>query len=62
MINIQQMLMNIMSNNKFMQNPRFKNGVEMFMNGDRNGALELAENIAKANGTTVEEMRKKLGV
>ena len=59
--NPQQFVENMMNNSQAMQNPMMKNAMEMFKNGDVQGLQQLTENVAKQRGTSIEEMRKKLG-
>lgn len=60
--NPQQFVQNLMNNNKVMQNPMMKNGVDMFNKGDVKGLQSLVNNIATQKGTTVDEVRKRLGI
>lgn len=59
--NPQQFVENMMNNSKAMQNPMMKNAMAMFKNGDVKGLQQLTENVAKQRGTSIDEMRKKLG-
>ena len=59
--NPQQFVENMMNNSQAMQNPMMKNAMAMFKNGDVKGLQQLTENVAKQKGTTIDEMRKKLG-
>ena len=59
--NPQQFVENMMNNSQAMQNPMMKNAMVMFKNGDVKGLQQLTENVAKQKGTTIDEMRKKLG-
>lgn len=60
--NPQQFIQNVMGNNQMMSNPMMKNAMEMYQKGDINGLQSLAQNIAKERGTSVEEIRKNLGI
>ena len=60
--NPQQFVQNMMQNNQVMQNPMMKNGFDMFQKGDSQGLQQLAENIARQKGTTLDEVRKQLGI
>ena len=59
--NPQQFVENMMNNSQAMQNPMMKNAMAMFKNGDVKGLQQLTENVAKQRGTSIDEMRKKLG-
>ena len=59
--NPQQFVENMMNNSQAMQNPMMKNAMVMFKNGDVKGLQQLTENVAKQRGTSIDEMRKKLG-
>ena len=60
--NPQQFVENMMNNSKAMQNPMMKNAMVMFKNGDVQGLQQLTENVAKQRGTSIDEMRKKIGI
>lgn len=68
MINIAQIMANpqafiksIMSNSPIMQNPVMKNAMELYQKGDIQGLQNLANNVAKQKGTTVDDIRKQIG-
>ena len=60
MRNPQAYLNHIMSNNQFMQNPIGRNAVEMYQKGDIQGLNQLANNLCKEKGTTLDEMKMKI--
>ena len=53
---IQQM----MNNSQIMQNPMVKNAMQMYQNGDTKGLKDMAENLAKERGTTVDDMKSQI--
>lgn len=55
-----QMIQSLMGNNQIMSNPMAKNAMEMFQKGDMNGLQQMAENLAKERGTSVEEVRNQI--
>lgn len=59
--NPQQFVENMMNNSQAMQNPMMKNAMEMFKKGDIQGLKSLTENVAKQKGTTIDEVRKRIG-
>lgn len=60
MKNPQAFLQQAMQNSQINQNPIAKNAIEMYQKGDKQGLNELAENLCKEKGTTMEEMTKKI--
>lgn len=60
--NPQQMMQSMMGNNEIMQNPIMNNAINMYQNGDTQGLEQLVNNVARQKGTSVEEMRKRLGL
>ena len=60
MKNTQEFLQQAMQNSQINQNPIAKNAIEMYQKGDKQGLNELAENLCKEKGTTMEEMTKKI--
>ncbi len=58
--NPQAMLNQMMNNSQIMSNPMAKNVVEMMQKGDRQGLQNMAENMCKENGTTIEQMKNNL--
>lgn len=60
--NVQQMVQQAMQNGNMMNNPVFSNAVGMYRNHNSEGLRNIADNLCRENGTTYEEMRRKLGV
>ena len=60
MRNPQAFLQQAMNNSQIMSNPIAKNALEMYQKGDKDGINQLAENLCKEKGTTMEEMTKKI--
>lgn len=58
--NPQAMLQQIMSNSQIASNPMAKNAMEMFRQGNISGLQEMAQNLAKEKGTTVDEVKNSL--
>jgi len=62
MQNPQQFIQNIMGNNQMMQNPMIQNAMDMYKNGDTKGLEQLVNNVATQKGTSVDEIRKQMGI
>lgn len=60
MRNPQAFMQQAMNNSQFMQNPISRNALEMYQKGDKQGLNELANNLCKEKGTTMEEMTKQI--
>lgn len=60
MRNPQAFMQQMMNNSQIMQNPIGRNAIEMYQRGDRQGLNELAQNLCKEKGTTLEEMTKQI--
>lgn len=58
--NPQAFLQQAMNNSQLMQNPISRNALEMYQKGDKQGLNELAQNLCKEKGTTMEEMTKQI--
>ena len=58
--NPQAFIQQIMNNSQIMQNPMVKNAMQMYQNGDTKGLKDMAENLAKERGTTVDDMKSKI--
>lgn len=56
--NPQAFIMNVKNNSRFMQNPLARNAMNMLESGDSKGLEEMANNLCKQNGTSVEEVKK----
>lgn len=59
-INPMQIIGQMMNNSQVMQNPLMKNAIEMYRQGDNKGLQEMAENLCKEKGTTIDEMKNNL--
>ena len=55
-----QQFIQSMGNTQIMQNPIGKNAFEMYQKGDIQGVNQLAENLCKEKGTSVEEMKRQI--
>lgn len=62
MQNPQVFIQNIMKNNQMMQNPMVQNAINMYQNGDTKGLEQLVNNVAAQKGTSVDEIRKQMGI
>lgn len=60
MRNPQAFMQEAMSNSQIMSNPIAKNAFEMYQKGDIQGVNQLAENLCKEKGTSVEEMKRQI--
>ena len=60
MKNPQAFIQQMMSNSQIMQNPMVKNAMQMYKNGDEKGLKDMAENLAKERGTTVDDMKSQI--
>lgn len=60
MRNPQAFMQEAMNNSQLMQNPIAKNAFEMYKKGDIQGVNQLAENLCKEKGTSVEEMKRQI--
>ena len=60
MKNPQAFIQQMMSNSQIMQNPMVKNAMKMYQNGDTKGLKDMAENLAKERGTTVDDMKSQI--
>lgn len=58
--NPQVFIQQMMSNSKVMQNPMIRNAMQMYQNGDTKGLKDMAENLAKERGTTVDDMKSQI--
>lgn len=58
--NPQQFLQNAMQNNQLMQNPLFRNALEMYQRGDKQGLNELADNLCKEKGINRKDFEKQI--
>ena len=60
MRNPQAFMQQAMNNSQLMQNPISRNAIEMYQKGDKQGLNELAQNLCKEKGTSLEEMTKQI--
>ena len=60
MKNPQAFLQQAMNNHSMMQNPMFKNAIEMYQRGDSQGLQNMAENLAKERGTSVDAVKNSI--
>lgn len=58
--NPQAFMQNVAQNNQLMQNPLAKNAMEMFQKGDNKGLQEMAENLCKERGTSIDEVKSMI--
>ena len=58
--NPQQFLQNAMQNTQLMQNPIFKNTVDMMQKGDNKGLNKMAENLCRERGIKQEDVINQL--
>lgn len=58
--NPQAFVQQIMNNGQIMQNPIAKNVIELYQKGDMSGLQEMANNLAKEKGTSVEDVKNQL--
>ena len=60
MRNPQEFMQKMMDNSQVMQNPMAKNAIEMYQKGDTKGLQDMAENLCKERGTTVDEVKSQI--
>lgn len=60
--NPQQFVQGMMQNSQMMQNPMIKNAMDMYQKGDIQGLETLVGNVAKERGTSIDDIRKQLGI
>lgn len=61
-MNPNQFLQKMLSNNQVLNNPMVINAMNLVKNNDVNGLQKLAENIAQSKGTTIDDVRKQIGI
>lgn len=59
-INPMQIVQQMINNNQVMGNPMARNVLELYQKGDINGLQEMANNLAKERGTTVDDIKNQL--
>ena len=60
MRNPQEFMQKMMDNRQVMQNPMAKNAIEMYQKGDTKGLQDMAENLCKERGTTVDDVKSQI--
>lgn len=60
--NPQEFIQNMMNNSSAMQNPMIKNAIDLYKKGDVEGIRNLTENVAKQKGTSIDAIRKQMGI
>ena len=50
----------LINNSQIMQNPIGRNAIEMYQRGNIQGINELAQNLCKEKGTSLEQMTKQI--
>lgn len=55
-----QIAQQMINNNQVMGNPMARNVLELYQKGDINGLQEMANNLAKERGTTVDDIKNQL--
>ena len=57
MQNPQAMVQGMLNNNQFASNPMMRNALQMYQKGDMQGLQEMANNLARERGTTVDQVK-----
>lgn len=52
----------IMSNSQYNNNPMMQNAFKMSQKGDIQGLQNMAQNLAKERGMSLDDLRKSLGI
>jgi hypothetical protein len=60
MRNPQAYITQVMNSGQFNNNPIGRNAIEMYQKGDIQGLNQLANNLCKEKGTTLDEMKMKI--
>lgn len=60
MRNPQAYITQVMNSGQFNNNPIGRNAIEMYQKGDIQGLNQLADNLCKEKGTTLDEMKMKI--
>lgn len=58
--NPQAFVQGMMNNSQVMNNPMARNAMEMYKKGDMQGLQNMAQNLAKERGTSVEDVRNSI--
>lgn len=59
-VNPQAMIQGLMKNSQIMSNPMMNNALQMYQNGDMQGLQNMANNLAKERGTSVEQVKNDI--
>lgn len=57
--NPQKCIAMLLQDNQVMQNPMMRNALQMYQNHDMQGLNNIANNLCKSNGMTLDEAKKK---
>lgn len=60
--NPQALIQNAMNNPQIQNNPITKNAMDMYSKGDMSGLKNLAMNLAKEQGVSLEDLMKSFGI
>lgn len=60
--NPQALMQNILNNPQFSQNPMMQNAMDLYNKGDVQGLQNLAQNLAKSQGVSLDDLRKQFGI
>lgn len=60
--NPQALMQNILNNPQFSQNPMMQNALDLYNKGDVQGLQNLAQNLAKSQGVSLDDLRKQFGI
>lgn len=59
-VNPMQIINQMMNNSQAMRNPMIRNAMQMYQNKDLNGLQNMATNICKERGISLEETKEKV--
>lgn len=59
-VNPQAMIQGLMRNNQLMSNSMMRNAFQMYQKGDMQGLNQMANNLAKECGTSVEQVKNDI--
>ena len=60
--NPQALMQNILNNPQLSQNPMMHSALELYNKGDVQGLQNLAQNLAKSQGVSLDDLRKNFGI
>lgn len=60
--NPQALMQNILNSPQLSQNPMMHNALELYNKGDVQGLQNLAQNLAKSQGVSLDDLRKQFGI